>query len=320
VGGIGFADDPAGAAGEAKRLLGSEVRGERVEMLLVEQRVRIDRELYLALVVDYAARQPLLMASGRGGVAIEEVAAGSPEQILRVPCSMLRPPDDRALAPVGQALGPEAAEVARKLYDVFIDLDAEMVEINPLVQTPDGLVAVDAVLNVNDDGLARHPELDRLRQEIPADDPLAEAASQRAWTYIHLGGEIGILSSGAGLTMTIVDLITHRGGSAANFLDTAQIDEQGIYDAFALLQRAPAPRVWLVNIFAGLNRCDRLAEGIVRYVTEHPLQAPLVVRMVGNLDRQGHRILRQAGIEPVSELEQAIDRCMELARSAGGAA
>ena len=321
VGGIGFAATPEEAGAEARRLLGSDVRGETVRTLLVEQRVPFKEELYLAVTVDYAARSVVLMASAMGGVEIEEVARTSPEAILRIPVSILERPDEQLLRPVSDALGPEVARALAVLYDVFVENDAELVEVNPMAVTASGLVALDAVLNVNDDGVARHPELEALRSEITTQDegPLAEEARQLSWTYIDLEGEIGILSSGAGLTMTIVDLLTRRGCPAANFLDTAQIDEQGIYRAFELLRKARPPKVWLVNIFAGLNRCDRLAQGICTYVAEHPLGAPLVVRMVGNLEQEGHRLLREAGIEPVTELEQAVDRCVELA-SAGGAA
>ncbi|MBC8425923.1 acetate--CoA ligase family protein [bacterium] len=317
VGGIGFAADVAEAEHEAARLLGAEVRGERVSTLLVEQRAEILRELYLAVTVDYAARRPVLMASAAGGVEIERAAGTDPSVLLRIPCSILEDPSPELLAPVVDAVGAGAAAVLARLYRIFRDHEAEMVEINPLVETPAGLLAVDAVLNVNESAVARHPELQELAARIPAADPLAEEARARKWTYIDLEGDIGILSSGAGLTMTILDMITERGGTAANFLDTAQIDEQGIYDAFELLHRARPPRVWLVNIFAGLNRCDKLAEGLLAFLRDHPLDQPLVVRMVGSLEEEGHRLLRAAGIEPVTEIEDAVDRCLAVA--GGGA-
>jgi succinyl-CoA synthetase beta subunit len=317
VGAIAFAETPEEAAEQAERLIGSNVKGETVETILVEERIDLQREYYLAVAVDYAARRPIIMASLHGGVDIEAVARDTPEELLRIPVSMLTPPDNEDLAPVRDLLGDEAAEVLLKLYGVFRDFEAEAVEINPIVTTPEGLVAVDAVLNVNDSGLFRHPDLLAMRAEIPPEDPLAEEAHQKDWTYIHLGGDVGILSSGAGLTMTIVDLLARAGSSAANFLDTAQINEEGIYEAFELLQRAPKPKVWLVNIFAGLNRCDLLADGIRRYLTEHPVKEPVVVRMVGNLEKEGHAILREVGIEPVRELEDAIERCVALAKTGG---
>jgi len=313
VGGIGFADNPAGARVEAERLLAATIKGERVRELLVETRAQVQREFYLAVTVDMSARRPVLMASARGGVEIEAVARDEPEALLRVPASVLSPPTDQELSPVAEALGPEAAGMLGALHRVFVDHDAELVEVNPVAVTPGGLVALDGVLNLPDDALFRHPELQAMRDALPVDDPLAEEASHLRWTYIDLGGDIGILSSGAGLTMTIVDLITRAGGTAANFLDTAQIDEEGMVKAFELLARARPPRVWLVNLFAGLNRCDALARGIVRYVKEHPLSAPLVVRMVGNYEEEGHRILREAGIVPVLELEEAVQRCVDAA-------
>ncbi len=312
VGGIGFAADPDEAAREAARLLGSQVRGERVETLLVEQRAEILQELYLSVAVDYGARLPLLMASLHGGVDIEEVARTRPNDLLRMHGSLVHPAEELDLSPVADMLGGPAAETMAKLYACFRELDAEMVEVNPLAITPDGPMAVDAVLNVDDAALPRHPDLLQLRQSLPVEDPLVEEAHAKRWTYIDLGGDIAILSSGAGLTMTILDLLERAGGRAANFLDTAQINAEGIFEAFDLLRRAGEPKVWLVNIFAGLNRCDRLAEGIRDYVREHPLEQPLIVRMVGNLEEEGHRILREAGVEPVTELEQAIERCVAL--------
>jgi len=319
VGGIGFSDTAEEARSEAERLLGSDVKGERVEHLLVEAKVVIERELYVAVTVDYAARRPVLVASARGGVDIEEVARTDPEAILTIPASVLGPPSDEALRPVAEELGPEAAEVLRTLHQVFLDTDAELVEVNPLVVTPDGIMAVDGVLNVNEAGADRHPELAEYRAAIPPDDPLSEEARLARWTYIDLGGDIAILSSGAGLTMTIVDLIAQQGATAANFLDTAQIDDEGIFKAFELLRRARPARAWLVNIFAGLNRCDRLAEGIRGYLAAHPLDAPVVVRMVGNLEEEGHRILREAGIKPMRGLEEAVDRVVALSREGGEA-
>jgi len=322
VGGIGFASSPEEAEQEARRLLGSEVKGERVERLLVEARADIQQELYLAVVVDYGQRRPVLMASKRGGVDIEQVAKETPEDLIRVTCSLLEPPSDEALAPLAEALGAEAAKVARTLYEIFRDYDAELVEINPIVVTPAGLVAVDGVLNINEPAVGRHPELEAMAEQLPPEDPLVEEARQQRWTFIDLGGDVAILSSGAGLTMTIVDLLHQAGVQPANFLDTAQFDEQGMVAAFDLLSRARPPKVWLVNIFAGLNRCDRLAEGIRTYLADHPIEQPMVVRMVGNFEDEGHAILRAIGITPVRELEQAIAECVRLVGSAseGGAA
>jgi len=317
VGGIGFADDPAAARDEAERLLALTVKGEAVRTLLVEERADVAEELYLAVAIDFAARRPVLIASAAGGVDIEEVARERPEEVLRIPVDILDGPSVEDLAVVAERLGADVAEHLATLYGVFREYDAEIVEVNPLVRTRSGgLVAVDAVLNVNEDSVGRHPELRALKAEIPVEDPIAEEAAAKSWTYIDLGGEIGVLSSGAGLTMAILDLIQYGGGTPGNFLDTAQIDDEGIFDAFELLGRAREFKVLLVNIFAGLNRCDLLAGGIRRYLEEHPLDVPVVVRMVGNLEEEGHRILAGAGIEPHSRLEDAVEAAVRLARGA----
>jgi len=317
VGGILFADTPDDAASAAERLLGVEIKGETVRLLLVEARAEIAEELYAAVAIDPAAKLPVLVASRCGGVDIEEVARTTPERVVKRPASIIHGPSDADLAVLAEELGTDGADALRTLYQVFADHDAETVEVNPLVRTSAGnLVAVDAVLNVDEDALFRHPELAVYREAMPAEDPIVEAARERSWTYIALDGDIAILSSGAGLTMAILDLMQRAGGSAANFLDTAQIDDEGIYEAFALLARARPSRAILVNIFAGLNRCDLLAEGITRYLRERPTGVPVVVRMIGNREDEGYRILRSAGIDPVAGIEEAV---REVVRVAGGA-
>jgi len=317
VGGIGFADNPDTAKSEAERLLGSIIKNEKVEKLLVEEKVAIDVELYIAVTVDYANRQPVIIASPNGGVDIEETAKKHPERIFRIPVNILTGPTPPDIALIAREMGKDTAQYLDILYRIFRQYDAEMVEINPLVRTTQGdLCAVDAVLNINEDSVFRHEELLALKEEIPVDDPIAAEASLSNWTYIELPGDIGILSSGAGLTMAILDLIHRSGGSAANFLDTAQIDDEGIYNAFDLLSRAKKTRVLLVNIFAGLNRCDTLAQGMQRYLQDHPLEIPLVVRMIGNLEEEGHRILREIGIDPLSRLEDAVEQAVKMSKTA----
>jgi succinyl-CoA synthetase beta subunit len=317
LGGIGFADGPRSARSEAERLLAMTIKGEPVRTLLVEERVAIAGELYLAVTVDPSARCPVIITSAEGGVDIEEVARERPDRVRRTLIDILRGPGRDQLREATQLLGDDAAGLVENLYGLFRSHDAEIVEINPLVRTHSGeLVAVDAVLNVDRDAVERHEELLALREEIPIEDEIAEEAARASWTYIEMPGDIGVLSSGAGLTMAILDLIHSAGGSPANFLDTAQIDDDGIYAAFELMARARPHRVLLVNLFAGLNRCDRLAEGISRYLGDRPPEIPVVVRMVGNLEEEGHRILRQAGVTPFSRIEEAVGEAVRLAAEA----
>ncbi len=315
VGGIGFADDPDSAKLEAERLFAATIKGEKVQKILVEEKVTIADEIYIAVAVDYSARQPVMIASSEGGVEIEEVAKTHPNRVFRIPVDILTGPTADDFLLIANRIGRDVANHLKVLYNIFRDYDGEIVEINPLVRTTEGnLCAVDAVLNINDDSVFRHEDVIALKKEIPVDDPIAEEASRSNWTYIDLPGDIAILSSGAGLTMTILDLIHKAGGSAANFLDTAQIDDEGIYNAFDLLSRAKKSPVLLINIFAGLNRCDSLAWGIRRYLDDHPINIPIVVRMIGNLEEEGHRILKEIDIAPFSGLEDAVEHAVKLSK------
>lgn len=312
---IAFANSPKEAAREAESLFNLTIKNERIERLLVEEKVDIAQELYLAVTVDYAQRLPVIMLSQRGGIDIEQLAKTDPQSLLKIPIKILNGPTEEDFARIKKFSNNEIARFANKLYSIFRAYDAEMVEINPLVKTKSGdFLAVDAVLNINDDSLFRHPELIALKQEIGVADPIAEEASVNDWTYIDLPGDIAILSSGAGLTMTILDLIHQSGGSAANFLDTAQIDAEGIYNAFELLNKAKKAKAMLVNIFAGLNQCDSLASGIRQYLTDHPVDIPIVIRMIGNKEAIGHQILTEIGITPHTNLEEAIEKVVTISQ------
>lgn len=314
AGAIAFVNGPEEAFREAVRLFNMQVYGEEVTVLLAEEKLAIKKELYVAITIDYAARTPVLMISDAGGMDVEEILATFPERLLKIPVSIIAGINHEITERITTKFDVSLSEVISRLYRVFRDYDAELLEINPLILTTNNEYwAADAVLNINEDSLFRHEDLLEMKKDIPVEDPLAEEANQKSWTYIRLDGNIGILSSGAGLTMAILDLLHNAGGKAANFLDTAQIDDAGIFDAFELLSRASGYSVLMVNIFAGLNRCDLLAEGIVRYLQKHPMDVPVVVRMIGNHEAEGHKILKAANIEPFSYLEDAIERVVALA-------
>ena len=309
VGGILFASSPDEAEAQAEKLFAMTIKGEEVKRVLVEERVEIAEELYLAVTVDYALRRPVAIASRSGGIDIEEVARTDPERILTVPFSIEGEPDAAFLERVVGELGGDTAEVLRTLVKIFQSHDAEMVEINPIVRTTEGkLIAVDAVLNINDDSLFRQEKLHPYMDVVRDLDSIEERARAESWTYIELDGSVGILSSGAGITMAILDLLNREGVKPANFLDTAQMDGEGLYRAFDLLLENRRVQVVLVNIFAGLNRCDDLALGLKRYLEERKPSQPIVVRMIGNREEEGFRILREIGLEPVKGVEEAIAR------------
>ncbi len=315
VGGILFADTSGEAEVAAGKLLSMTIKGEKVRKLLVECKATIRKELYMSIAIDYSAQMPVAMACSEGGVDIEKVAAENPEKILKIHYSLEKGLSEGYLNEVDEKLGQGAGEIMRKLSVIFSEYDAEMIEINPVVITEDGnWLAVDGVLNVNDDSLFRHPDLLELKEEKLDLNTLEEKAKAESWTYIELDGNIGILSSGAGITMAILDFLNKENCPPANFLDTAQMDREGIYKAFELLLENENVKVVLVNIFAGLNRCDDLAEGLKKFIEEKKPSQPIVVRMIGNKEEEGFRILKEIGIEPVTEVEKAIEKTVEIIR------
>jgi succinyl-CoA synthetase beta subunit len=320
-----FASNPQEAIEYCKPILGKSIMGEKVEMLLIEEKVEVSSELYLAVTVDYSVAKPVIIASSSGGVDIEEVSRERGESIRKIPISISRgilEEDLDSLTSIFNAFDSsvqiQIRQFSSMLYQIFRDYDAEIAEINPLaLARNDSVIALDAVLNIDEDSLFRHPELIKRRGKSEKDFQLEELCREMSWTYIEMDGDIGILSSGAGLTMAILDLIQQRGGSAANFLDTAQMDADGIYKAFELFYQNPKVKVILVNIFAGLNRCDNLAEGIKRYLRDHQLTVPLVVRMIGNREEEGRNILKQINVEAIQGLEEAVDKVVDISRNYG---
>lgn len=321
---IQFADSPQEAQELAGSLLGRRHHGETVAELLVEEKLPLFGELYLGMVVDYTNCRPVVLASRSGGIEIEALAARDPAQILRLPVSPsqgLLPGQARQVARFltddgmeqTEALEDELSRVVSALYGLFVGRDLEMLEVNPLALVPGrGVVALDGAAAVDDDALWRQPDLVRPRNQSREEFERERDFRRRGWSYVGFDGDIGILSSGAGITMAILDLMRMWGGRPANFLDTAQMDRQGIYDAFQIFKDDPAIKTVLVNIFAGLNRCDQLAEGIRDFLNEYRPRFQLVVRMAGNREEEGKRILEEIGVTPIRELEVAVQKAIEV--------
>lgn len=324
---IRFADTPQEAAQCFSEIVGRTHGGEIIRGVLVEEKVKTCKEFFLAVTVDYADAVPVLLGSPLGGVDVEADAKGNPRMLKKIRLS----PSEGVTE--GQAfemadflcahtsplpwhhLHEELQELTRSLYRVFRAYDCELVEINPLALTEQGPpLALDALITIDDESQFRHLELVRPRAQSQEEFAREQEFKKRGWTYIPLEGEIGILSSGAGITMAILDLIHFNGGKAANFLDTAQMDRKGIYDAFQIFHKSPNTKVLLVNIFAGLNRCDELALGITDYLRDFKAPFPIVVRMIGNKDQEGRAILEEAGIKPFPSLEEAVAKAIEEVR------
>lgn len=325
---IGLADTPQDAKDVSRSLFNRKHDQETIDTLLVEEKVRLKGELFIGLAVDYAKGQPVFLASPAGGIDIETLAREKPDLIRNWPITIsqgLTEQDAWTLAEFMGKEGPEksgdwTSRLQRLLltfYEIFRSYDCELAEINPLGIRDDlSLIALDGALVIDDEAQFRHPELVRPRAQTEESFKQEQAYKNKGWTYIQMEGDIGILSSGAGITMSILDLIHLRGGKAANFLDTAQMNRQGIYEAFQIFHNSPGLKCLLVNIFAGLNRCDELAGGIKDYLTAYQPPFPIVVRMVGNREKEGRQILEDIGIQPIAGLEESVDRAIAIVGAA----
>jgi succinyl-CoA synthetase beta subunit len=277
--------------------------GQRVSKLLVQEAVDIAREVYLGMVVDRAFGMPVLMASSEGGVEIEEVAARSPEKILKTtvnPDTGLHPFQARRLAydlefPAEQI--PKAEALMTALCRVFLDKDCSLAEINPVVVTPKGdVLALDAKMAFDDNALFRHPDIEKLRDEAE-EDPAELRAARTGLSFISLTGNIGCLVNGAGLAMSTMDIIKYHGGEPANFLDVGGgANKDQVTEAFRILLGDPRVKAVLVNIFGGIMKCDTIAAAILAAFKEVGFHVPLVVRLEGTNVELGRKILADSGL------------------------
>ncbi|MDD4270130.1 MAG: ADP-forming succinate--CoA ligase subunit beta [Pirellulales bacterium] len=322
----------AGEAAEvAARILGQTLvtvqtgpAGRRVRHVLVEEGCQVARELYLAIAVDRAAARPVVIASSRGGMDIEKVAAENPGLVFREPFDPdagLMPYQVRKLAQKLALAGPAARAAdgfMRALGRVFAGNDCSLVEVNPLVVTADGeLLALDAKISFDDNALFRHPDLAALR-DLSEEDPAEARASETGLSYVKLAGNIGCLVNGAGLAMSTMDLVKLHGGEPANFLDVgggANVDQ--VTEAFRILLEDGDVNAVLVNIFGGIMRCTTIAEAILAAYRSVGFRAPLVVRLEGTEVDQGRRMLAESGLDIIAA-EGLTDAAVKVVAAAGG--
>ena len=328
-GGVKLARSPGDAEKIAANMLGMTLvthqtgpEGRVVGRVLVEEGLQMQRELYLSLLLDRAAGKPVMMASAAGGMDIEEVAAKTPEKIIRVyiePGVGLVPFEARQL---GFAIDLDGAQVnkfvrlATALYEAFVATDASLVEINPLVVTQAGdLLALDAKMNFDDNALYRHADLKDLR-DLGEEDPLEIEASKFSLNYIHLDGTIGCMVNGAGLAMATMDIIKLAGGEPANFLDVGGgANAEQIKNAFRILMADKNVKAVFINIFGGILRCDVLAAGVIAAVKELGVPVPIVIRMEGTNVEEGKRMLRESGLNftTADSMNEGADKVVALA-------
>jgi succinyl-CoA synthetase beta subunit len=313
-GGIKFADTPEEAREAAAQVLGMTVQGLKVEMILVEEKLAIDHEFYVAITVDGAAKAPVLIASAQGGMDIEEV----PDEFIVKEhldvCLGIQPYLCREVCRRLGITGAVAKEFSRLLpilYRIFREKDAELVEINPLVLSGEKLIAADAKVTIDDEALYR-------QKDLPVVDDRTEAERQAhalGLSYVQLDGNIAVMANGAGITMGTLDIIQHYGGAPANFLDAGGgTGMEATAKALEILL-STNPRVIFINIFGGITRCDDVARALVKVKQEKGINVPVVIRLVGTNEEEGVRLLREHGIEAYKVMHEAAAKAVELARA-----
>jgi len=330
-GGIKVASSPEEAEKLASQIIGMSLvthqtgpEGKVVRKVLVEEVVDTARELYLGIIIDGAAGMPVIMASEAGGMDIEQVAATTPEKILKVyvdPATGFQPFHGRQMA-FGLNLAPDqvrpAGDLIGGLYRAFIAKDSSLAEVNPMVVTPQGkLLALDAKMNFDDNALFRHKDIEALR-DIDEENPLEVEAQQLGINnYIKLDGNIGCVVNGAGLAMATMDIIKLAGGEPANFLDIGTVnDPERVVGAFKLLVADPSVKAILFNIFGGMARADVIATGIVEAAKQMEIKVPVVVRLEGTNAAEGEKILAQSPIQLVraADLGEAAEKAVASAK------
>ena len=330
AGGVKLAKSHSEARQYAEGMLGKKLvthqtgpEGKEVKKVLIEEGCNIGRELYLGMVVDRAAQRVVVMASSEGGVEIEEVAAKSPEKILKEyvdPAVGLIPFQARKLAfglGIDKALVNKTVKFMDGLYKVFVETDASMAEINPLVITKDGnILALDAKMGFDDNGLFRHKEVHDMR-DLDEEDPKEIEASRHSLNYVALDGNIGCMVNGAGLAMATMDIIKLYGGMPANFLDVGGgANKEQVTAAFKILMSDAKVKAVLINIFGGIMRCDIIAEGVIAAVKEVGIKVPLVVRLQGTNVELGRKILSESGLNIITaeKMDEAGEKVVKAVR------
>jgi succinyl-CoA synthetase beta subunit len=324
AGGVKLADDPGDAEQKAREILGLDIRGHVVHRLWIERASEIAKEYYLSVTLDRGAKRPLFMLTKEGGIEIEQVAAETPETLARLhvdPLEGFQPYQARRLIYSAAIDDPseqkQIASIVEKLYRCFVESDAMLCEINPLIVTPEGEVkALDSKFTVDDSALFRHPDIAEMR-DVEAADPLETFAREKGVTYVKLDGEVGILGNGAGLSMSTVDVVVVAGGRPANFCDLGGGGSaEGVVDALEVITRDPQVRSIFFNIFGGITRGDEVARGILAALERIEIDLPIVVRLDGTNAEAGRSLLADAAppnlhVEPT--MLEAAERAVELA-------
>jgi len=321
AGGVKLAKSPEDAKTIASKILGMQIKGLTVHEVLVTPAADIASEAYVGIIVDRAARKPVFMVSPAGGIDIEEVAASTPEKILKLAVDTRYGLLPFQATQLGFFLYDDvkkvraASKIMQQLYGAFMQTGCSLAEINPLVTTPNGdIVALDAKMVVDDNELERHPDIEALR------DPTGEAPSEvqardANLTFIKLDGNVGCCVNGAGLAMATMDLVKYYGGEPANFLDIGgSSNPEKVVSALRIITSDPNVKVILFNIFGGITRTDDVANGIVMATKQNPLKVPIVIRLTGTNEEIAVKILTENGFSAMTDMDEAVQRAVQLTK------
>jgi succinyl-CoA synthetase beta subunit len=331
AGGVKLADTPDGAVARAKDILGLDIKGHLVRKVLVTEASDIAAEYYVSILLDRANRSYLAMASAEGGMEIEQLAVERPEALAKVPVDAIKGVDETkareivAAARIPADVADEVTQILVALWQVFVEEEATLVEVNPLCRTPDGrIVALDGKVTLDGNAEFRHKEVFEAYADVVADDDLEGRAKAKGLNYVKLDGQVGIIGNGAGLVMSTLDVVAyageeHGGVKPANFLDIGGgASAQVMADGLEIILSDPDVRSVFVNVFGGITSCDEVANGIVQAlgILGDAATKPLVVRLDGNNVDEGHRILAEAKLPQVTvvdTMDGAADKAAELA-------
>jgi len=321
AGGVKLARTKEEAVEKAAQILGMDIKGLTVEKVLVADAVEIEKEFYLGLINDRNSKSVTLMASAEGGVEIEEVAKNTPEKIIKMSIDPTMGLMDWQARKIALQLFSDpkqvrqAASILVKLYQLYLDTDSSLAEINPLVLTPDKRVlAIDGKMNFDDNALFRQTEVLNMREVTP-DEQKEIDANEKGLSYIKLDGSIGCMVNGAGLAMATMDMIKLYGGEPANFLDIGgSSNPQKVVDAMNILLSDSNVKAVMINIFGGITRCDDVARGLVTALETLKTDIPIVIRLSGTNAKEGLEIIREYGLPTVSTMSEAAQKAIELSR------
>jgi succinyl-CoA synthetase beta subunit len=326
AGGVRLAGTLREAAAAAEDLLGKPLetyqtagQGEMVNALLIEEQLSFLKELYFSVTYDRETQTPVMMLSAEGGVEIEEIAVKKPDSIRKVHVNPLTGIQEHHIRELYLSLGRGKegyrafTELVRNIYRLYMERDAAMVEINPLVLLPDEtFLALDAKMIIDDNALFRHGDLVEIR-EVPDDEQQEVEAREKGLSFVKLDGDVACMVNGAGLAMATMDMIKHHGMEPANFLDIGgSSNPQKVIEALDIIMENPRVKVIFINVFGGITRCDDVANGFKKALSRRSLEIPMVMRLTGTNEIEGRRILEEIGYEAFTDLKEAVARLKEV--------